>query len=155
MKHVVGNLEEKVDKVRYELKKAVAVGGTSVRMTDSQSSVMSFAKSAATQTEQVDTTGKAEAAAYLPFSGDSAALHAHIRSLRETASYLERMAQGQNANAGHVETALSVEAAMPIVRGPSQNTDGNQFSLAQRCCSPPPRHRPEKLVEPRAKHSRV
>lgn len=155
MKHVVGNLEEKVDKVRYELKKAVAVGGTSVRMTDSQSSVMSFAKSAATQTEQVDTTGKAEAAVYLPFSGDSAALHAHIRSLRETASYLERMAQGQNANAGHVETALSVEAAMPIVRGPSQNTDGNQFSLAQRCCSPPPRHRPEKLVEPRAKHSRV
>ena len=114
-------------------------------------------KSAATQTEQVETTGKAEAAVYLPFSGDSAALHAHIRSLRETASYLERMAQGQNANGpGHLEAAVSVEAAMPIVRGPSQNTDGNQpFSLAQRCCSPPPRHRPEQLVEPRAKHSRV
>ena len=162
MKHYVQSLDEKIDKVRYDLRKAAA--GVSERATDSQSS-MSFTRSVA-RSEGTQTEGEATfeqtspgkppepMAGLVPFKGhDSAALQAHIRSLRETASYLERMLQlGQNVN---LETAFAADATSLSVHGPPQNTDGSQASLAARCCSPPPRRRPEVLVEPRPKHSRV
>ena len=162
MKHYVQSLDEKIDKVRHDIRKSTM--GGSMKITDSQSSaVSSYSRSVATQTDgEPDrpdlslTPGKPlEAAGHpagLPFSGDTAALQAHIRSLRETALYLERVAQGQN---GHLETFVP-DAPRPMARGPPQNTDGSQpFSLAERCCSPPPRQRPERFVEPKPKHSRV
>ena len=163
MKHHVQDVDEKLDKMRRELHRATmgATLGSSERMTDSQTSVMPLSRSIATQTEgqppgdnMPDKPFEAIVSLGALTGQDNSALQAHIRSLRETASYLERIGQlGQNAN---LETAFADTSLSG--HGPPQNTDGSrggQPSLAARCCSPPPRRRPEVLVEPRPKHSRV